>query len=154
MVAVGWLWLLLCMVTGLAKFKVEFPVWWLPVGTWRGWWARIWRFSTTIGFAVVLHPNHGARVRRHEFVHVRQFRDQALLGLMLGGAAFWWGDPCLALALWIGSPLFMVPNFFGAVIGGGDIYRDAEHERSAYGQTDELDGPGSSWLERKEKDVL
>lgn len=103
--------------------------------TWRPWVARWWRYSTTIGLSVIYHPSHVdiEEVRRHEAVHVRQHQDHACLGALLGLCVVWWSWEA-ALLLWGASPLFSAPNFLTATLRGGDPYRDAEHERSAYGQ--------------------
>lgn len=103
--------------------------------TWRPWVARWWRYSTTFGLCVVYHPEHVGHqeVERHEAVHVRQHQDHACLGALLGLCVVWWSWEA-ALLLWCVSPLFSAPNFLTAMLRGGDPYRDAEHERSAYGQ--------------------
>lgn len=103
--------------------------------TWRPWVARWWRYSTTLGLAVIYHPRHVdlEELRRHEAVHVRQHQDHAFLGALLALAVVWWSWEA-ALLLWCASPLFSAPCWLTAWLRGGDPYRDAEHERSAYGQ--------------------
>jgi hypothetical protein len=147
---VGWLWLALCVCCGLAEPRWRFLRPWLPVGRWRPWFAARWRYSTTVGFAIVMHPEHGARVLQHELVHVRQFRDAGLLALCLAGAAWLADSPVLALLLWLSGPLYLVPHYAGAILAGGHAYLDAEHERSAYAQTALVDG--RTWLERRESE--
>lgn len=103
--------------------------------TWRPWVARWWRYSTTIGLSVIYHPSHVdlEELRRHEAVHVRQHQDHAFLGALLGLSVIGWSWQA-ALLLWFASPLFSAPCWLTAWLRGGDPYRDAEHERSAYGQ--------------------
>ena len=43
------------------------------------------------------------------------------------------GQPEIAPNVWLCSPLYSAACWIGAVLRGGHIYRDAEHERSAYG---------------------
>jgi len=149
MVAVGWAWLLLCMLFGLAKFKLRFLCWWLPLGAWRDWLVerRWWEFSTTIAFAIIMHPRHGEHVLQHELVHVRQFRDAGLLGALLGLTALGFGDPWLGLVLWLASPLYVGVSYLGSRVGRCRWYLDAEIERSARAQTALVNG--KTWLERE-----
>jgi hypothetical protein len=114
---------------------------------WRPWVTARWRYSTTIGFGVILQPGASELVARHERVHVRQFRDAALLALVAAAVAWAGGAGApTVIALALCSPLYLLPHYLGAVLGGSPIYRGSEHERSAYAQTQELDGP--SWQER------
>lgn len=108
---------------------------WSIDATWRPWVARRWRYSTTLGLSVIYHPEHlgHQEVERHEAVHVRQHQDHAFLGAILGLAVVWWSWEA-ALLLWCASPFFSAPCWLTAWLRGGDPYRDAEHERSAYGQ--------------------
>ena len=103
--------------------------------TWRPWVARFWRYSTTFGLSVVYHPEHVGHqeMERHEAVHVRQHQDHAFLGAILAIATVWWSWEA-ALLLWLASPTYSAPCWLTAWLRGGDPYRDAEHERSAYGQ--------------------
>jgi len=147
---VGWLVVALAMLTGLARFSpsldAELPL--VLTVPWRAWWAKRWGYSTTISFGMGIHPDSGARTRKHERVHVRQVIDRSLLATVLALATVW-VDPWLALGLWVSAPLYQLPNFLGVLIrGDGHIYRDAEHERSAFAQTDEKNlGAGVSWLD-------
>lgn len=103
--------------------------------TWRPKFAARWRYSTTLGFWMGIHPNHGRRVVEHEFVHIRQYEDLNVLGAVIGGivAIFNWK---LGLILWCSSgPLWLLGNFLTGWLRWGDAYYGAEHERSAYAQT-------------------
>lgn len=112
---------------------------WAIDATWRPWVAKRWRYSTTLGLSVIYHPDHLAdagrmvELHRHESVHVRQHEDHGLLGALLALLAAPWGWEA-ALAVWLASPAYSAPCWLGAWLRGGDPYRDAEHERSAYGQ--------------------
>lgn len=122
--------------------------------TWRPWFAKRWRYSTTLGFTIFMHPRHleeqgdDGRTLKHERVHVRQYVDDGILALLLSLPTFFvsWK---LALVLLACAPLFRVSGFLGALLRGGHVYRDAEHERGAYGQTDIItpDDVGQSWLD-------
>lgn len=103
--------------------------------TWRPWVAHWWPCSTTIGLSVIYHPDHLSYdvVREHEAVHVRQHQDHAFLGAILAIATVWWSWEA-ALLLWLASPTYSAPCWLTAWLRGGDPYRDAEHERSAYAQ--------------------
>ena len=122
---------------------------------WRPWFAKLWKYSTTIGFGIIYHPNgrQGA-IRWHENSHVRQNQDLSVAALIAGviaGAAA--GDPWWWLALWLAGPIWMVPNFFTALLRYAHVerkegvgwfehwvlevmYLGSEHERSAYAQDD------------------
>lgn len=127
---------------------------------WRPWFARLWRYSTTLGRCVWYQP--GARDRRdpldeplerHENVHVRQVEDMMLLALLVSVVVtVATGDWLLGLIMWWSGGAWQLPNFVTAVLrfGWKGIYRDAEHERSAYAQT-ALWPTGSSWWEWREK---
>lgn len=113
--------------------------------SWRAGNRPIFTYSVTLAAGMCLHPWSDARVLEHERVHVRQLEDLAISGIPLAIAVClvgwtWWG-----LAFWPGAMLLEVGNYLGAVLRGGDVYRDAEHERSAFAQTD-LRPDGSSWL--------
>ena len=129
--------------------------------TWRDWWGKIWKYSTTISFFIGMHPKSEAsqktdddptgefgRTRKHERVHVRQIIDRALLSVTLA-LIILPVDPWLAFGIRFGGPLYQLPNFLGVLLrGDGNIYRDAQHERSAYAQTDIHSGSGDAWLDR------
>lgn len=112
---------------------------WSIDATWRPWVAMRWRYSTTLGLSVIYHPLHLAtparaeELQRHESVHVRQHQDHGVLGAMLA-IPLLFVSPTAALIVWLCSPLYSAACWIGAVLRGGHVYRDAEHERSAYGQ--------------------
>lgn len=124
---------------------------------WRPWFAKRFKFSTTMG-AIIYNPNHFEppetfeRLRQHELVHIRQFDDESValfFGLGLYGLhviiqSWWFTAPVLLFGLVLSN---YVGRSLGAWLRGGHIYRDAEHERSAYAQTDTHHTRGVSWLE-------
>lgn len=133
----------------LVVFLISFPFWQRPVDirgglvlvTWRPWFAKRWKYSTTLGVIMGTHDIHAVsdRLLAHEQVHaLRQYPDMNVLGLALSGVAMlcgvqWW----LALAMFWGSSgmLWLVPNYLTGWIRFGDAYMGSEHERSAYAQT-------------------
>jgi hypothetical protein len=103
--------------------------------TWRPRFAAKWRYSTTLGFWMGIHPEHGTKVEAHEFVHIRQYEDMNLLGAIIGGIVAFWSWR-LGLILWCSSGcLWLLPNFLSGWIRFGDAYYGSEHEKSAYAQT-------------------
>lgn len=125
------------------------------VCTWRPWLAKRIRWNYAIGAAWLLHPNASATTRAHEGVHVRQAEDTMLAGFILGLiVAIFSSEPAWFFLIWIGeSPLRVVGGWLGAVLRGGHVYYDSEHERSADAQTDlRPDGKGgvTSWLAEHE----
>lgn len=126
------------------------------VATWRPWVVKRWRYSMAFSAGFVLHPAPSlesfARTLAHERVHVRQTEDGALVGLLLGLTITLIEMNPWYMVLW---PLLMwgkTLGWLGAVLRGGHVYRDAEHERSAYAQTDTR-RDGSSWLSEHERKV-
>lgn len=132
----------------------------------RPWLARWWRYSTTIGRCIWWQPERidrkadlDERLERHERVHVRQNEDLMVLSFIVGLAvaighwwfgrwstgAWWW------FGLWVSGGLWQVPNFLTAILryGWRGVYRDSEHERSAYAQTD-LWPDGESWWQHRD----
>lgn len=136
----GLLCLIVAALCGLATdIRPSVNGFWTLDATWRPWFAKRWKYSTTLGLTVFYHPGHLAdpevttRLKRHEAVHVRQHQDHGILGILLGTVLLFI-DPKAAFVVWILSPAYSLCGFLGAFLRGGDPYRDAEHERSAYGQ--------------------
>ena len=104
--------------------------------TWRPRFARVWRYSTTVGFFVGMHPHPDAtRTWAHEMVHVKQMEDHNLLGAIIGGLCciVSWR---LGLIVWATSgAVWLLPNYFTGWVRTGDAYLGSEHELSAYAQT-------------------
>lgn len=155
-VVVGWLWMLLLLLCFVAEWK-SLRVQGAGVLTARSrpWAAAFWGWSTTVGRAILYHPSAydetaaiDAPIEKHEFVHIKQWED-ALLASFFGGlvvAIVGWS--CLGMDSYQGSAAWtlvwclgvvaMVPGYVSAVLryGWKGVYKDAEIERSAYGQTD------------------
>lgn len=121
---------------------------------WRDRVAKRWRYSTTLAFVMFMHPRHleeqgdNGRTMKHERIHVRQYVDDGILALLLAVPLFFvsWKAAVIVLA---SAPLYRVSGFLGALLRGGHVYRDSEHERSAFAQTDIIspDDVGESWLD-------
>lgn len=102
---------------------------------WRPWAAKLWRFSTTIGFGKIFQPGarDSATIVQHEEIHSRQIEDLMLLSLVVGSVAACW-DWRLGLGVYLSGGVWQLPNFIAAWLRGERPYRDSEHERSAYAQ--------------------
>jgi hypothetical protein len=126
----------------------------------------LWRFSTTIGRGIAYQPGARAslgwpltRIQKHEYVHVRQVEDHMMWSFITGLIALFWVGPLtgdwgvafgLFFLLWFLGGASQTVNWITAAMRGLDAYRDSEHERSAYAQTDP--GPdGKSWLDLREE---
>jgi len=143
----GWLFPLLMICLGAAK-DLRFIGNGVLAATWRPWAAKLWKYSTTLSRGMVLQADVDERILKHEFVHVRQVEDRLVLALSLALVVsvttwdWWW------MLLWPTGVAWQLPNFLTAVLRDGHVYRDAEHERSAYAQTDQrLRHNGVSWLD-------
>jgi hypothetical protein len=169
-VIVGYLWLLLLCLLWVGKWStLRFQGAGVLTVRSRDWAAKFWGFSTTIGRAVLYHPSAydgtaelDNRVEHHEFVHIKQWED-ACMASFLGGlivALVGWTALGLnagnGLTLWalvwsMGAVTFL-PNFLTAVLRYGlkGIYRDTEHERSAYACTD-IRSDGKSWEQERDE---
>jgi len=116
------------------------------------------------------------RLETHELVHIAQIEDMMLTSLLVGGSvALATGDPLLGFFIWWSGGLWQLPNFATAILRWGHLvrwptegsfsarlktfvrnlfvgvaYRDNEHERSAYAQTD-VRADGSSWTTDRDK---
>lgn len=146
-----WLLGLLSILTGFAT-KPRFVGAGILTLEWRAWWIKHWKYSTTIGRCIWFRPDRrdpaaflDERIERHEMTHVRQIEDLMLLSLIWGiiGVFYthsWWAG----LLIWWSGGMWQLPDFITAWLRYGNFYRDTEHERSAYAQTD-LDPDGSSW---------
>ena len=127
---------------------------WTLTATWRPWITKFWKYSTTLSYGIIFQPGTNSQIKEHEAVHVRQVQDRNTLAFVLALAGFITGlatssaPLCwFAFSIWLCGPIFQVPNFLTAVLRGGHVYRDAEHERSAYAQTDTHHVKDKSWLD-------
>lgn len=152
---ISWPWIMLLRAIG-AVDELE----WEPTGVLtaelRPWTTKLWRYSTTLGRGIIYQPGRRApkgqpwtSIQAHEHVHVRQIEDLMLLsfivGLVVAVSTGHWG---IGLALWWSGGMWQLPDFITAMLRGGNAYRDSEHERSAYAQTDLVQG--KSWAEPQE----
>lgn len=142
-VTIGWAWVGLMFTVGAAR-DVRYHEFGRLHATWRPWVRRVgWRWSTTVGFAVIFQLDHlGTDIAAHEQIHTEQIEDLMMLSLILGvivGLVSW--DPWLGGALYLAGGLYQLPNFLTAVLRGGNAYRDALHERHAYAEEDEITDP-------------
>jgi hypothetical protein len=156
---VGYMWVLLMFCT-YAAHNLRMEEYGLLTAEWRPWAANIWRYSTTLGRGIIYWPGvrrakpemELGRTERHERVHVRQVEDLMFLSFAVGlVAALASGNWLLGFGIWTSGGAWQLPNFLAAVMRGGDIYRDTEHERSAYAQTDVL-ANGGAWLDQRGHD--
>ena len=137
---------------------------------WRPWFAKHWRFSTTLGRTIFFHPKHRTvtcdeasemdeGLERHERIHVRQVEDLCLLSYVVGllvAISLWSNGGSVAaginwwIVVWWSGGMWQLPNFLSAWLryGRKGIYRDSEHERSAYAQTAMWPDGGSWWAKR------
>ena len=154
-VLTGWGAVLLACALFLAH-KIKLGPYGVLTAQWRPWWVKRWRYSTTFGRGIIFQPSVADgrpdiidnQVEKHEMVHVRQMEDVSLLSLLVSVVVLIVsGNWILALSLWMTSTLWLVPNFLSAVLRGGHVYRDTEHERSAYAQCSR-DAQGATWLDR------
>lgn len=152
---VSWLAACLLMLVGLARAPRVEPLLVLSV-EWR---SATMRWSVTLGRAVVYAQGTrdedaevDTRVERHEHVHVRQVEDYCAMALLVGTAVAVFASPLVGLLVWVSGGLWVfVHNLTAAMRWGfANGYRDAEHERSAYAQTDKLHN-GRSWLEIRDE---
>lgn len=115
----------------------------VAVATWRPWWAKRWRYSTTVGRGMCLSPKavESERIWQHEMVHVRQTEDACAQAALAAIALWFVGTPWwAALALWIVAPASLAVNLGTSALRHGiaGAYRQSEHERAAYSETDHL----------------
>jgi hypothetical protein len=153
-VIIGWTFTLLFTIFFCAH-KLKINNYGILTAQWRPWAAKIWLYTTTFGRSIIFHPDslnstsmeHKRAVKNHELVHIRQLEDNMLIsfliGLIISLITFNW---IFGLIIWASGGIWQVGNFLTALLRGGHVYRDAEHERSAYAQTDET-STNCSWLD-------
>lgn len=141
----------LCLPATLAGALLALLAWPLLGGSWRlhdgclwlyfgarG--ARRWRYSTTLGHTILLHPAHHADriTQKHELVHVDQFRGDCISALAVAGVAVAGG------AHWAAALVLLVLHHWFAYLGhsagawmrGGRAYKDNPYERHARWETE------------------
>lgn len=160
-VGYGWV-ILMCLILAAEWESLRFQGTAVLTTQWRKWASKRWNYSTTLGRGVIYHPDHvdddsaiDTRLERHEHVHVRQIEDLMLLSFVIGAVVaaltqVWWHG----LIVWWSGGAWQLPNFVAAWLRGWDVYRDTEHERSAYSRTDVImqRHVGTTWEQvRREK---
>jgi hypothetical protein len=130
---------------------------------WRDWMDQRCRYSITIGRGIIYSPKRrddpeqvNTLLERHERKHIWQQEDCAFMATLVGGTvAAVTGDWILGLMIWASAIFWLAVNFIIAGIRFHDfsyegMYRNAEHERSAYAQCDLIRHLGKSWEELRE----
>jgi len=114
-------------------------------------WRKDFSYSTTLGRGIVfsnkLDERKAERIAAHERVHIRQFEDYCLYGLLTSAVVAIFGGGWLSLLLWPFGMFLLLMNFVSAILRFGvkGLYRDSEHERSAYAQTDYFNSEFEMW---------
>lgn len=145
---IGWIFPLLMCAIRLASFR---HLRLSKTGTLMTVWRKDFSYSTTLGRGIVFSKNlderKAERIAAHERVHIRQFEDYCLYGLLLSVAVAVFGGGWLSLLLWPFGMILLAMNFVSALLrfGTRGLYRDSEHERSAYAQTDYLNMEFEMW---------
>jgi len=153
-VVVGWSIILLAKIFFFAE-NLHFGPYGILLAQWKPWFASKWKYSTAFGRGVVFHPKvigkdnsiyH--RIWQHEMIHIKQIESLMMLSCIIGTiVGVITGNYLLGLGIWISGGIWQLSNFMTAVLTGGHIYRDAEHERSAYAQTSTFRNSGKTWLD-------
>lgn len=150
---VGYAFVLLACALGLAR-HIKWLSFAVLTAEWKPKAATRWQYSTTVGRGIIFQPDADARVHAHEMVHVRQTEDAGLAALFVALLLFVLTHSWLvALLVWVSSEMGFLWFYVAAWLRGGNIYFDAEHERSAFAQTDPWCGGSMSWLELRESET-
>jgi len=136
----------------------------VPTAEWRDWMDKKCPYSMTIGRGIIY--KQAVRdddpeiidtpLERHERKHIWQQEDCCFVADLIALLVFiMTGDVAAALAVWASGVLWLLMYFITAGLRFGDwshegLYRNAEHERSAYAQTDLPRVLGKSWEELRE----
>lgn len=135
----------------------------------RPWVQTFWKYSTALPRMVFYQDRDetaaaDTRVERHEHIHVFQMENNMMVSMLIGKAFMFNGDLLLGGAIWVSGALWILMGYLTAgmrygfkskIVGGREVggwYRDAEHERSAYAQTDLPFKLGQSWAELRYED--
>ena len=105
----GWLVGLLSLTLGFSQYpSVKRGV---LMTFWRPWLAKRWRYSTTLGAWMGMHPDHGGTTEFHEAIHIQQYETANVLAAgVCGIVAFWEWRLALILYAFSGM-LWLLPNF-------------------------------------------
>lgn len=140
-IILGHLFVFLTLITGIGK-QPHYQEGVICV-YWRHWFDRRWGYSTTVGHGMGKASWFSDKTWFHERIHVWQYEDICLLGLVLGLALMPWIGWIGALIVWSTSgALWLLPNFITGLIRFGGyvkpydaLYRYSGHERHAYAET-------------------
>lgn len=162
-VLLGYLFVGLTLALGLSE-RFAYEPGWVPTVQWRPWVDRRYRYSTTIGRGISYKPAHrddpefvNTQLERHERKHIWQGEDLCFISFLLGALiTIVTGDWILGLIIWSSAVIWLAVNFITAGLRERDftiegMYRNAEHERSAYAQCDLIRHLGKSWEELREE---
>jgi hypothetical protein len=155
---ISWLFVTLLCICQLAH-KPTFEPGPILSAQWRPWFAKYWRFSNGFGRATIYQhsaisggTSSVARVRAHEGVHIRQTEDDMVKAFLVGlvaGLCAW--NLWVFIGIWCSGIIWIMVHYLASMLryGWGKgyfyIYKNAEHERAAYAETD-TDIRGNSWL--------
>jgi len=122
------------------------------VATWSDWVCSWWRYSTTMGSAVIFNKEHrGVRqIEQHEGVHVRQYEDNCFIGFLIAAlhVFVFHGHWAAGLFIWWSAGSWQLISYLTAGFRWGfgqrTMYYGAEHERAAYAETVSV-GDGKLW---------
>lgn len=168
--------ILLCLLQFAELTKLRFRDTGVLSTSWKPWIAKLYPYTLTLGRVRIYKPGHEGIVDDHESVHVAQVEDLMLLSFFIGLIVILCtGDSLLGFILWTSGGTWQLPNFLTAMLRYGHrvkwttegsfgtrlklflgalflevAYRDSEHERSAYAQTD-IGSDGLSWASRQEQ---
>ena len=162
-VLLGWIYIGFTMLTGMAH-RFEFEAGLVPTVEWRDWFDKKCKYSVTIGRGISYKPAVrdddpeiiDTRLERHERKHIWQQEDCCFMSALIGLCVFiFTGNWVAGLLIWASAVAWLSANFITAGIRFADfsiegMYRNAEHERSAYAQTDLPRKLGKSWEELRE----
>lgn len=98
----------------------------------QSWLARRWRYSTTLGHVVLLHPLHNIQTLQHELVHVEQVHTACCLWWLVTALSF---SPWLALFSPFAWACFYLSSCVATWLTGGHPYRENVLERHAWHET-------------------
>ncbi len=147
--------------------KPAFEPGWVLTAQWRPWFDKIYLFSLTLGRGIIYKPDWrddptevNTQLERHERVHIWQMEDNLFTAAILAIVIYLvLGDWILAVSVWASGIAWQAPHFVTAGLRFKDfsimgLYYNAEHERSAYAQTDLCRAMGKSWQELRELSAM
>lgn len=128
----GWFWLILSCALSMARIStVRFESNLVLTTEWRPWFAKFWKYSTTLGRSKIFYPGArdpavemDERIEKHEQVHVAQVEDLMLLSFLLGLIVFArTGDFYLGMGIWVSGGAWQLVNFVTAIFRYGHLLK-------------------------------